>query len=461
MYNAEIFQQKVLLNSSKAKNWNAIHIFILFQFLLQLLLLFPQFGVLRAPMRIASFALSLFFLAWLPGPGIRHPAKQWTLLVIGVLLIQFFWNPSLNTVLAGLAQCGMYLAIFGPLFWVSRLSLSFKGFQLLIFMIWGFHTISTCFGVLQVVFPGQFQPYLSTAIQGSEWGGENLLIILANGAQVYRPMGLTDTPGGAATSGFYVILLGTGITLFERSLTLKIVCSCSTIIGLFCILMSQIRSVLIFAILCLAGLAILLLLQKRWKLFSALASGFSVVLITAISWAAAVAGPEMLDRFTALFIERADQVYYENRGHFLEDTIFNLLPQYPLGAGLGRWGPISGYFGNSNNPISSPIWVEIQWTGWLLDGGIPLIIAYIVALCLIIYTIWQVATNPRLGVLSMWAALVFAYDIGALAITFNYPLFISQGGMEFWLLNMALLVTAYQYQRVRPSRPRYLSNLRV
>jgi hypothetical protein len=39
--------------------------------------------------------------------------------------------------------------------------------------------------------------------------------------------------------------------------------------------------------------------------------------------------------------------------------------------------------------------------------------------------------------------LIFAYNIGAIAITFNYALFIGQGGMEFWLLNSSLFVAGY------------------
>jgi hypothetical protein len=34
--------------------------------------------------------------------------------------------------------------------------------------------------------------------------------------------------------------------------------------------------------------------------------------------------------------------------------------------------------------------------------------------------------------------MVFAYDVGALAMTFNYPIFISQSGLEFWILNACL-----------------------
>jgi hypothetical protein len=125
----------------------------------------------------------------------------------------------------------MYAAILGPLFWVKHLKITPKGFQWLILMMWGFHTLSASFGVLQVYFPGQFQPYLSTAIQNSTYGGENLLITLANGAQVYRPMGLTDQPGGAATAGFYALLLGVGIALREGNQILRIACMGSAAIG--------------------------------------------------------------------------------------------------------------------------------------------------------------------------------------------------------------------------------------
>ncbi|WP_244224917.1 hypothetical protein [Corallococcus sicarius] len=37
----------------------------------------------------------------------------------------------------------------------------------------------------------------------------------------------------------------------------------------------------------------------------------------------------------------------------------------------------------------------------------------------------------------LWGSLLFAYDLGAVALTFSYPFFMSQMGMEFWLLNAA------------------------
>jgi hypothetical protein len=56
--------------------------------------------------------------------------------------------------------------------------------------------------------------------------------------------------------------------------------------------------------------------------------------------------------------------------------------------------------------------------------------------------------------LPLWGALVFALNVGTVAVTFNFPLFISQGGMEFWLLNSSVFAAAtIAAQRKAPRRP--------
>ena len=407
-------------------------------------------------MRMATFGLSLFLLVWLKGDGPRHPATNPAIAVLAILPIGLFFHPNTNTIAAGAAQCVMYAAILAPIFWVRRLKITAKGFQWLIFLIWGYQTLSAIFGVLQVYFPGQFQPFLSTAIQSSTWGGENLKIVLANGELVYRPMGLTDTPGGAAGAGLSALLLGVGIALRERNPILRVACICSAAIGLFCIYLSEVRSILVMAGICLIALAAVLARKGDFGRVTAILGGGTALFVTSFTWAIAVGGESTLKRLSTLTSDRADAVYQQNRGHFLEDTFNNLLYEYPLGAGLGRWGPISGYFGDSNNPVSKPLWAEIQWTGWLYDGGIPLMIAYVAALYFACRTAWQIAMSEKLGDFALWGALIFGYNIGAVALTFNYALFISQSGMEFWLLNTALFVAAYNewMERDRPASRR-------
>jgi hypothetical protein len=425
-------------------SWDWAHAFILLQFLLQILLLFPQFGVLRVFMRTANFFVSLGFLALLPGPGLKHPAKKAAIAAIAVLVLQLFLNTGLNGFVVGVASVALNLAIIAPLFWASRLKTTFEGFLWLVRLIWGFHALSSVFGILQVYYPGKYQPYLSTTIQNTGSGGKNLMITLANGVETFRPMGLTDQPGGAGISGFYTLLLGIGIALQAKNPLFRLAGAASAVIGLFCIYLSQVRSILIWAVLCLVVLGIVLLRQRKFAQVTALSTGGVLLFTSVFTWAVAVGGTKTFERVMSLFADNPQTIYQQNRGGFLQDTIYNLLPEYPLGAGLGRWGPLNFYFGETSNPLTQPLWAEIQLTGWLYDGGVPLIIAYAVALAITCHLVWKLANNSKLGEIGFWAALVFAYDIGSLVICFNYPLFIGTGGMEFWLLNTCVFVAGYQ-----------------
>jgi hypothetical protein len=132
------------------------------------------------------------------------------------------------------------------------------------------------------------------------------------------------------------------------------------------------------------------------------------------------------------------QVYYTNRGMFLEQTFLELLPQFPLGGGLGRWGMMNAYFGSA----SSGLWVEIQWTGWLLDGGLLLIVAYTVAIAVTLRQAFVVALARDGRPIASWAPLVAAYGVGVFALTFNSTPFIGTPGIEFWLINAAFFQAA-------------------
>ena len=89
-------------------------------------------------------------------------------------------------------------------------------------------------------------------------------------------------------------------------------------------------------------------------------------------WAVAVGGDSLSDRFSGLFDDGVVRTFQEERGAFLTYTLSELLFEYPFGAGLGRWGMMQVYFGDGAMWEAPPIHVEIQPTGWLLDGGIPL-----------------------------------------------------------------------------------------
>jgi hypothetical protein len=74
-----------------------------------------------------------------------------------------------------------------------------------------------------------------------------------------------------------------------------------------------------------------------------------------------------------------------------------------------------------------------------------LILAYSAALLLALISAWNIArrrTSNRSDDLPIWGALLVGYNLGAVAVTFNYPLFIGESGMQFWLLNAALFAAA-------------------
>jgi hypothetical protein len=437
-------------DESKQASWELgwIHFFLIFQFVLQLLMLVPQIGAARAPMRILSFAINLFLLVWIPGRGVKFPAQNACIAAIYILLLQLFLNPGLNSVIAGIAQCGLYTAIFAPVFWVSRLKVSLASFQSLMYVLWGFHTLSAIVGVLQVYNPGQFQPALSTAIQ-SFYGedAEGLQITLADGSKVLRPMGLTDTPGGAARAGFYALILGLSFALNSKHMAVRCAGVASSAIGLFCLYLSQVRTAFVSVSLGLVILAICLFKQGDFKKLSIFVSGTIALFVSVFSWAIAVGGSSSLERLMALTAEDPNTVYQQNRGGFLTGTIQELLPQYPFGAGLGRWGMMNHYFGDNSNPFTGPLWAEIQVTGWLYDGGVPFIIAYVIAIFFVFKVCWETAIDRRFSMLSFWAAVMLAYNFSVIASTFSSSLLIGQAGLEFWLLNTALFMAVLQEKR--------------
>ena len=74
-------------------------------------------------------------------------------------------------------------------------------------------------------------------------------------------------------------------------------------------------------------------------------------------------------------------------------TLSELLYEFPLGAGLGRWGMMQVYFGDPTLWQAPPIHVEIQPTGWLLDGGVPMWLLYGGALVMALRTRYRVAVH--------------------------------------------------------------------
>jgi hypothetical protein len=428
--------------------------FVLLHLCCQLLLLIPALSGVRVIIRMAAFGVSLGFLVLIPSTRAwRTPLRTCALCIIALLGLEFF-HPEGSGLLAALASIMLNLAVLAPIFWVPRTGTTAANLQRLITLFWLFYTISAVLGVLQAYFPGRFQPPLSAVLAAN---GQDLLgalqIQLASGERVFRPMGLTDSPGGAAFAGLYAVLLGTGMILLPKPpfWGARVAAVGSMFAGMMCLYLCQIRSLVVMAGVCVITLLFLLLISGRISRLFGLLATVGVVVPSAFAFAFALGGKSMTERLTTLIEADPGTVYYANRGRFLEVTLTRYLPVYPLGAGLGRWGMVHAYFGN----FADSLWAEIQWTAWLFDGGLAMIFLYLAAIIFASWGCLKIALG-RVGKaepsLSLWGAVLVAYNVGAVAACFNYPIFGGTGGVEFWLLNMAVLCAAQNAESGVPRR---------
>jgi hypothetical protein len=409
----------------------------------QLALCIEAFTSIRVVFRGAAFGFSL--LALVVHRNRRSHVENYPprSLAIAILLIVFLGiaNPESAGLLASLATIAFYAAVISPVFWVPKLRITPVTLRYIGWAMFLFQATSATFGVLQAYYPGRFQPALSDVVENSEFGTDAYSIQLASGEQSIRPMGLTDMPGGAGVAGYQAFVFGLAICLCEGS-RLRFMGLGGITAGLFCIYLSQIRSLLILAAIVLIAAVFVLIASRQAIAAARLAVIGGGLFVGAFFWAFAVGGEDMQERFASLLDEKPGEVYYENRGRFLESTFTEVLPDYPFGAGLGRWGMMHHYFGRRSG-VSS-IWAEIQITGWAIDGGALLLIAYVGAVYMAMRQSLKASKVPSDPWLQRFAMIIVAYDIGLLVQTLGSVPFSSQMGLEFWLLNTAIFVCAAQ-----------------
>jgi hypothetical protein len=407
-----------------------VYLYIAIEIGCQLALLSEALSPARVVFRSMAVGANLLMLLVIPGrPVFQHPSRNLAFFILTVVTLSAL-NPSGSTLQAAMVHWAFYLAVIAPVFWVMRLELTESVPVRVITLLWLYGTLSASFGILQVYFPGQFEPAISSQIRPER----ALMIRLSSGALVVRPMGLTDLPGGAAVGGLHAALFGLGMALTKPFRGAAVAGVTSMVIGITCIYLSHVRSGLVTLAICCVVLLIVLAASGRLsRLVLALVIGAFVAVLgfeVAFSLSDSVAA-----RFGSLLADDPGTVYRVNRGSMIEHALFELLPQYPLGGGLGRWGMVNLYFGRFEDLLP----VEVQWAGWVADGGLPLLLLYPAA---VVTAIWAAvraaiaATTTELGVM---AAIVAAYGVGTLALTFSYAVFMSTGGIQFWLLSAVLL----------------------
>jgi hypothetical protein len=357
------------------------------------------------------------------------------------------FHPNTNTYLAGFAQMMLYLAVMAPLFWAPGMIKSPQHVQRILWLLLLLNGINSAVGVLQVYDPLTWMPKELTAqdFSGvvqirtvSTFGAKVLSYKGKEGEDVIRPPGLFDSPGAVAGPGMFAGLIGLAFFVSVSGAVKKAAALVLALMGVSVIYLTQVRTSLVVLLgMLLVYLWALIVIKKVGQAVSLV--GFATALIlTAFGLALFLGGGSIRDRFATLWARNPADVYYASRGEQLQMGVTTFLVEYPFGAGLARWGMMRHYFGNPGNLNSPPIWAEVQFPAWILDGGFVLMLLYSFALIASLrQAVLMVTRSPSDQVRSV-AALVLAVNAGTAALTLSFTPFTTQLGLQYWLLCGAL-----------------------
>jgi hypothetical protein len=415
--------------------WPWLELYFVVQFAWGAVLFLPGAQDYRPIVRALPYASSLALLGlYLPAPmSAGFPmASRWLLAALGLLALNLL-HPTTQP-FAGMAQWIFQLAIAAPVFWTCKALRSRSQVERVFLVILILNAASAGLGILQVYFPDQFMPsqFSSLGMQLNDAYVDSQTYLGRDGRWVVRPPGLSDQPGGAAIAGSLAALLGLALSVRARTAARLIGAMASVALGLTVIYLTQIRSVLLMVIGAAALLCVLFLRQRRFAAAGWIAGTGGVLVVAGFLWAASVGGESVEQRFLGITEAGAVRTYQESRGHFLAYTVGELLDEFPIGAGVGRWGMMNTYFGDAANVRAEPIYVEIQLTGWLLDGGVPMWILYGGAIFLSLLGTFRLIRRNADPDVGHYASLVLAVQVLIVGMAMAGPAFNSQLGMLFW-----------------------------
>ncbi len=370
----------------------------------------------------------------------RLPAgSSFVLLALGLLVLNLV-HP-MTQFEAGLAQCVFQLSIAAPLFWMGKAVQTQARFSRLVWLIFLANALSSGIGLLQVYYPEHFMPpeFSSLALTLNPDVVEALTYTGAYGQPIVRPPGLSDLPGGAAIAGMTTGLFGIALGVRPgQKRSRRLMCLAMAGVGMVTLYLTLVRSLLVMMLVALAALCVLAARQGRGAESRLIALVSVYLVIGSFILATSIGGESVSDRFLGLTKEGLIMSYQQNRGHFVNYTLNDLLYEFPLGAGVGRWGMMQVYFGETYNWQSPPIHVEIQLTGWLLDGGLLMWLLYGGALFVAMRYAYRLAISRSDATLAHLARIVFCFNLMVLGLAMAGPAFNTQLGMQFWTLAAAL-----------------------
>jgi hypothetical protein len=351
--------------------------------------------------------------------------------LLGIML----FHPSTPSISAGVAHATVYFAVMTPLFWAPSFVRSPDHLARLLWLLLVCSGINSVVGVLQVYDPGRWMPgEFSRVLTSSAAGLGTVSYVGAQGQLIVRPPGLFDTPGAVSGPAAYAALLGlifavSALPAWQRLLSLGFAGA-----GLAAIYLTQVRAALVITIGMMAVYALVATRRGRVGRATQFTTLAGAIVFGSFTLAVALGGASISERIYSLFATDPLTVYHGARGVQLQATFSDLLYQSPLGAGLGRWGMMAGYFGDPDRSL----FAEIQFMGWMIDGGVLMIVLYLGALVVTTLAEYRVACIRQYPKVAQCGAVVLAANLGIAALIFSFVPFVTQVGVQYWFLAGAL-----------------------
>ncbi len=419
-----------------------MEVFVFCQFLLPGVMFLPGTQAIRTVLRVMPY-ISCIVLLFVYHSRVKKLslAPGTKMLVLAMMLLALGLLHPASNLLAGLAQCVLQICIAAPIYWGMGMVQSSARLQRLLWLMLLANGISAVVGLLQTIYPGTFlPPEFASGLVGSNPGYlESMTYIGASGQKIIRPPGLNDTPGTAALAGLFTGVLGLALAS-ERPMKRwkRFVALACAFVGITDIYLAQVRS--LFLVLLIGILVFGLVRNYRAPIFSRrwIAVAGLVLVCSSYFLAIQIGGDAVSSRFLGIGQQGVYNTFQQNRGIFVAYTFDELLFQYPLGAGVGRWGIANVYFGAQENQIHPSLWAEIQITGWLYDGGILMWVLYGGAIVGALIFSYRIAARHPDQNLAELAKVVLVIQIAIAGSSLGGPSFNTPLGVQFWLLTSAL-----------------------
>lgn len=420
------------------KDWGIPEWFIVSQAFLFLILFIPGMSSIRLLTKIANFFTSLL-ACWLVYRGGYLKSRSasfkptaWISVLLSILALMML-HPGTNSPVSGAADLVLWSSVYCVAYWATAALKYGHQLQRVFLLIFLINCTSALLGIGQFYKPNIFLP---PSIGVLEKGGISALIPyyqLDDGTEVMRPCGMSDNPGAAAPAGAMaavmgIVILTSRLPTWQRAMGLVLAVPAATVIYL-----TQGRTAILMVVVSLMALVLAMALQNRWNSVMQIGVAGAVVVLGGFAWAAREGGKSIVERYFTLLDGSPTKVLgNSSRAHMVSDALGNQVFEMPLGAGLGRYGQVYGYFGNW--AYNDMIWVETQVSAWLVDGGIPILFLGFAVVILGLIDSLRVARTCPSPSIAHWAAGVFALNVSVFFACFGQMPFLTNIGQQFWLL---------------------------